>query len=55
MAIWLTQYSRYYEGREIMKYVKKPAEKFSKGYCLICSGNCINDCVGQTICQYAFN
>ena len=25
-----------------MKYIKEPAKKFSQGYCVVCSGNCVN-------------
>ncbi|APH19351.1 MULTISPECIES: Clo7bot family Cys-rich peptide [Clostridium] len=32
-----------------MKYIKKPTKKFSQGYCVVCSGNCVNNCVGQSV------
>lgn len=34
---------------EVMKYIKEPAKKFSQGYCVVCSGNCVNNCVGQSV------
>ncbi len=30
-----------------MKFIKGPVKKFSQGYCVVCSGNCVNYCVGQ--------
>ncbi|MDU4599373.1 MAG: Clo7bot family Cys-rich peptide [Clostridium sporogenes] len=29
--------------------MKEPAKKFSQGYCVVCSGNCVNNCVGQSV------
>ncbi|EJP6473193.1 Clo7bot family Cys-rich peptide [Clostridium sp. FAM 1755] len=32
-----------------MKFIKQPAKKFSQGYCVVCSDNCVNYCIGQSV------
>lgn len=41
--------SFHWERGKVMKYIKKPAQKFSQGHCVACSGNCVNNCVGQSV------
>jgi Cys-rich peptide (Clo7bot family) len=32
-----------------MKFIKKPANKFEKGYCFACTGNCSSNCALCTL------
>nr|WP_297938398.1 Clo7bot family Cys-rich peptide [uncultured Lachnoclostridium sp.] len=34
-----------------MRYLIVPKQKFEFGYCLVCAGNCHNDCTRQDVCQ----
>lgn len=35
----------------MVKYLICPKKKYEFGYCLVCAGNCRNDCGKQDVCQ----
>lgn len=38
-----------------MKFIIKPTDRFTLGFCNACSENCHNDCKGQTGCGLCAN